>query len=37
FFNFHSEFASRCDALADSTTEADLEIFAPNDFMPEQQ
>ncbi|GJY94320.1 hypothetical protein Tco_0510681 [Tanacetum coccineum] len=28
--------ASGCDALANSTTEADPGIFAPNDFIPEQ-
>ncbi|GKA41452.1 retrovirus-related pol polyprotein from transposon TNT 1-94, partial [Tanacetum coccineum] len=36
FFHYHSESASGCDALANSTTEADPGIFAPNDFIPEQ-
>ncbi|GJZ81063.1 hypothetical protein Tco_0646057 [Tanacetum coccineum] len=35
--NLHSESASGNDALADLTTEADPEIFAPNDFIPYQQ
>ncbi|GJY53606.1 hypothetical protein Tco_0445270 [Tanacetum coccineum] len=34
---FHSESASRCDALADSTPEADHGISAPNDSIPLQQ
>ncbi|GJR28317.1 hypothetical protein Tco_1104549 [Tanacetum coccineum] len=37
FFLFHSESASRCDALADSTAKADPGISAPNDFLLEQQ
>ncbi|GKC06996.1 retrovirus-related pol polyprotein from transposon TNT 1-94 [Tanacetum coccineum] len=37
FFHFHSDSASGCDALADSTAEADPGISAPNDFIPEQQ
>ncbi|GJS30060.1 retrovirus-related pol polyprotein from transposon TNT 1-94 [Tanacetum coccineum] len=36
-FTFHSESASACDALADSTTEADPGISALNDSIPSQQ
>nr|GEV73338.1 hypothetical protein [Tanacetum cinerariifolium] len=37
FFIIHSESALGCDALEDSITEADLEIFVPNYFIPQQQ
>ncbi|GJU87306.1 hypothetical protein Tco_1294852 [Tanacetum coccineum] len=33
----HPQLSSRYDALADSTTEDDLGISAPNDFIPSQQ
>ncbi|GJU59416.1 hypothetical protein Tco_1237182 [Tanacetum coccineum] len=36
-FIIHSESASGNDALAVSTTEADPGIFAPSDFIPQQQ
>ncbi|GKD76333.1 hypothetical protein Tco_1338954 [Tanacetum coccineum] len=34
---FYSEPVPGCDASADSTTEADPGIFAPHDFIPQQQ
>nr|GEX74602.1 retrovirus-related Pol polyprotein from transposon TNT 1-94 [Tanacetum cinerariifolium] len=37
FFYFHSESASGCDALADSTTKANPRKSAPNDSIPLQQ
>ncbi|GJT79691.1 hypothetical protein Tco_1054033, partial [Tanacetum coccineum] len=36
-FIIHSESASGCDALADSTAEADPGLSAPNDSIPQQQ
>ncbi|GKA64847.1 retrovirus-related pol polyprotein from transposon TNT 1-94, partial [Tanacetum coccineum] len=36
-FIIHYEFASGCDALADSTAEADPRLFAPSNFVPQQQ
>ncbi|GJT12525.1 hypothetical protein Tco_0859567 [Tanacetum coccineum] len=36
-FIIHYEFASRCDASADSTAEADHGLSAPNDSIPQQQ
>ncbi|GJS77190.1 hypothetical protein Tco_0727071 [Tanacetum coccineum] len=35
-FVVHSESASGCDALADSITKADPGLFAPSDFIPQQ-